>query len=218
MTGRDYWDKIAHQYDNLYNNPWSEFEDAQTATILTRELHLAGGSHVLDIGCGNGLGYRLLQGETIQLDYTGIDISREMLSQLQRRHPEAQTILGSADQALQTIADESVDFAFAINTAASFPPNTDIVMRHISRILRRSGRFSLSFLNQHSLRRYISGKSDVIEVYKTRGDNIVDGGVNAITMNESEFVRLSQPSMLASDTIEYQSVLGGVWESRWALV
>lgn len=37
-THRAYWDLIAEEYDDLYDDAWSKAEDDQTSLLLTRLL------------------------------------------------------------------------------------------------------------------------------------------------------------------------------------
>lgn len=218
MDDNGYWDRIANKYDNLYENPWSRYEDHLTSGILRRELRLAPGKKILDIGCGNGLGFRLIGSEKSDAQYTGIDISQKMIEDLKRRHPSVDAVEGDANSALNLLPPEEFDFIFSINTAASFPSNTKTFVHNISRALKADGRYSLSFLNRNSLRRHLAGLKGGVESYKTRGDRSPGVGVLANTMTEPDFAELISGTGLLCEAVDHQSVLGGVWESRLSLM
>ena len=74
------YDRIAAEYDRIYDTPEAHAEDAQLAEILAP---LEG--TVLDVGCGTGLLNDLFP----KADITGIDPSPGMLYQLLSKHPEA---------------------------------------------------------------------------------------------------------------------------------
>lgn len=67
------YDTIAEEFDNTRNYPWYEFE-------IYREL-LKQGDKVLDLGCGNGRLYESLK--DFNIDYTGVDVSNELLKKAQ---------------------------------------------------------------------------------------------------------------------------------------
>lgn len=218
MHAREYWDRLATTYDSLYQSPWSRYEDSLTQRTLTREYRIAGGTQVLDLGCGSGLGFRLLKSQFPELSYTGIDFSPRMLSELLRRHPGATTNCGNVVAVMSSIKVRSFDLIIAINTSASFFDEPKEVMRQISRLLKPTGRYSLSFLNKSSLRRVLHNLRDDRESYRTRGDHDASiSGVNALVYEPSQLVGMAKDVNLVVSSIEYQSVLGGVLEHRFTI-
>lgn len=81
-----YYDKLAADYDGLYQDPVSMAENSIVAD-MTREL-VADKEirRVLDIGCGTGLIYELAPFDLGKLaSYTGIDISQGMLDKFREK-------------------------------------------------------------------------------------------------------------------------------------
>lgn len=72
----EYYDQIAHLYDDLYQSSISKAEDYIVKQRL--ENLILPDQEVLDYGCGTGLARELLQEMIIK--YTGIDISPEMIN------------------------------------------------------------------------------------------------------------------------------------------
>ena len=212
-----YWESVAPIYDTLYESAWSIHEDAQTKRILNNELLASVGNRVLDVGCGNGLAYRLLGANEVGIRYTGIDLSSTMIATLKRRHPEVTSILGSADEVLGGLSTASYDLVVAINTAASFPRDVGGLLSSTARLLAPGGRFCLSYLNRNSLRRFVHCAKGAMEIYRTRGDHSNLEGVPANTMSAEDFAALSASKSLECDTIHYQSVFGGLWEGTGSL-
>jgi len=72
---RDY-NRIADHFDQTRSHPWYEFK-------IYREL-LSEGDKVLDLGCGNG---RLLEFiDRRNVDYTGIDVSEDLLKLAKKKY------------------------------------------------------------------------------------------------------------------------------------
>ncbi len=76
-----YYDGIATGYDRLYRDVLSQGENAWVRRRL-RAL-VGAGDHVLDLGCGTGLGFELLDG--VSADYVGYDISPAMVAVARRK-------------------------------------------------------------------------------------------------------------------------------------
>lgn len=212
-----YWDSIAPSYDSLYDNPWSRYEDDNTARLLGRAFKRAPGGNVLDIGCGTGLGYALLSRTTNAFTYSGIDISKQMLSELMKRYQNAETHVGDALDILPRLDAASYDLITAINTTASFIADQRKLSVEINRLLRPGGIYLLSFLNEGSLRRRLGLKFGSTEAYKTRGDAVSSHGVVAQLMNSTKWKELIVSTNLTLEEVRYQSVLGGVCEVTVAL-
>ena len=218
MDGRTYWNGISSRYDMLYSGRWSAREDRLTANILGRELLATTGRRILDVGCGSGLGFRLLAGNFPFLQYSGIDFAENMISELKSRHPDAVAHCGEALEVMKSLEPERFDFIFSINAAMSFPQETDQILEQVSRLLVPDGRFCLSFLNQRSLRRRLGKIEARTEEYRTRGDCLSTEWIPALAVDEVDFKqRLSRVGLLCQK-VDYLSVLGGVWESGLSVI
>jgi SAM-dependent methyltransferase len=82
-----YSKNIIKSVKNTYNDIGKEF--SATRQYLWPDLtpflaRVKPGSSVLDIGCGNG---RLLLGLPKNIEYTGLDISKELLKEAESAHP-----------------------------------------------------------------------------------------------------------------------------------
>ena len=80
-TVREFYDQKASEYDGHFLRRIDKAENAWTFSRIDRMLGRA--DRVLDLGCGTGL---LLEHIRIE-DYTGIDISFEMIERAQRKFP-----------------------------------------------------------------------------------------------------------------------------------
>lgn len=79
------YDDIADEFNDTRKYAWYEFE-------IYKEL-LQENDVVLDLGCGNGRLYEALNVKNI--DYTGIDVSRELLKKAAKNYPKAKFKKGS---------------------------------------------------------------------------------------------------------------------------
>lgn len=146
-----HYDWIAHHFSETRKQPWAkEFE-------LYQHL-IEPGMQIADLGCGNG---RLFGSALKNLDitYTGIDISEDLLRIAREQNPEAnaQFIAGSLTDV--PILSDSIDVALAV---ASFHHLGNVADRRkslaeVMRILKPGGQFAVSVWNlwQKQYRKYI---------------------------------------------------------------
>lgn len=219
--GQSHWDQVAPEYDRLYSGGWSRREDEQLALWL-REISL-NRPRILDIGCGTGLGYRLLKIALPNLSYTGVDISAGMLEQfhawLNSSDDQQRVKLYNlpAECVSEHFAGQTFDLVILTNTAGSYVRTPTILLKNCRDLLAPSGALFASFLNRNSLRRSLSRLVGPIELFRTRGATAQNSAVRAITVSESELRRRCERVGFRVEWIRYQSVLGGVVENDLAI-
>jgi SAM-dependent methyltransferase len=141
-----YWQAIAPIYDKLYRDPWSASEDSEVATMVRRLV--SDQSTVVDLGCGTGLGCRLLDPGQTQVGYVGVDISAEMLYQFDCANENATLVEKDALEFLHSCPNAATDSIICLNGSMSLFPNPDAVVREVYRVIRPGGVCLLSFLNR----------------------------------------------------------------------
>lgn len=215
-----YWNAVAFKYDNFYQNAWSQLEDRQLQHWLGQILRKSSISpRILDLGCGTGLAYRLLEKELASLSYVGLDISERMLSQFgewtktNAAVRQIELLKGRAQDACRLFEPNSFDIIWSTNTAASFCGSPTTLLRSCSYLLRDNGLVFLSFLNRTSLRRCVRAKWSALEVFDTRNSDSRLGGVEAATVSAENLRKRCERAGLQFSDVVYQSVLGGVAEN-----
>ena len=98
MTGedsiKDFWDKQADKYktSDLATAPDHHYRELEISRILP---HLSDGSHILDIGCGNGYSTLKFAIENPGATILGVDYSEKMIKQAidhLHGHPEVKNV------------------------------------------------------------------------------------------------------------------------------
>jgi SAM-dependent methyltransferase len=89
--------------------------DDATLTALVAKMSLAGGSRVLDLGCGRGFLGRWLLSSGQRVDYTAVDYSQSALGAVRRHLAAARTIHGD----LSSLSGNAYDAVFAIESVWS---------------------------------------------------------------------------------------------------
>jgi ubiquinone/menaquinone biosynthesis C-methylase UbiE len=217
VGGEPYWDSVAPRYNALYESDWARFENDALRDNLAKLLPDFSGKRVLDIGCGTGLGYELLRDLDPEIQYVGLDPSAAMLLEFKKKHPDATTVRASGDALTMFFPADRFDLIIAINVAASFPIDTRLMLSEIFNVLAPGGIIYLSFLNRHSLRRITHGDIGTSERYRTRGDDDERQFVWARAYTKSELRQMCRDVGFSKIRCHYQSVLGGVWESKTSL-
>jgi len=211
-TNINYWDEVAGTYDALYNDGWSSLEDSYMEDSLKNMLHQ--GDKVLDLGCGLCLGYQLLCAFHNNFSYTGIDISKEMVSKAKAIHPELKIVETSMSD-LSMIKDESVDLVICINTSFSFVFDTQKTITEIKRVLKKGGRLLISVLSKWSLRRLIRLKFAAIEEYATRNSSL-KATTKAHVFSSSKLKSKFQANGFSHIKVNGYNSFAGILNRKWA--
>ena len=110
----NYYNTLAHTYDNYYADEISSAEDFIVGKHLSKLIKP--NSSVLDCGCGTGLAKTLIS--SIPCNYTGVDISNEMLEMAKRKHPNDTFIHGDIEK-MPYLDSASFDNIISLNGAFS---------------------------------------------------------------------------------------------------
>ena len=144
MSSKDYFDRVADQWDNLQANFYSEkVRDRALATAAVQAGDIAA-----DIGCGSGF---ITEGLIrAGLHVIAIDQSEAMLSAMKRKFANTADIdyrRGEAEQL--PISNDSVDYAFA-NMYLHHVERPPIAIKEMARILKPSGTLVITDLDNHT--------------------------------------------------------------------
>jgi SAM-dependent methyltransferase len=141
-SNRDYYDEFAPWYERERGRGYHDLLDELESDLTMRYSR---GAVTLEAGCGTGLVLgRLRRGGVHAL---GIDLSRAMLAQAQRRGlPVAQ-----ADVCHLPFADGAFSVVCSFKVLAHVAPVREAVAE-LSRVTRPGGHLLLEFYNRHSLR------------------------------------------------------------------
>lgn len=199
-----------------YSGHWSALEDRELINFIERypcadERKLV----VLDLGCGTGFGYRVLQTVGIEFEYTGLDFSREMLSTLQSRYPASASICCSISETSKW-PRKDMDIVLSLNGTFSFCLRPKKTLKQIvSSIRAKNGIAIIGVLNARSLRRLAHLKRGCLESYSSRGRPRRSGSVPALVYPWGKFEEIAQAAGLKVIGRLHQGVLSGVLEVAW---
>ncbi len=110
-----------------------------TASLLPRRP----GAEILDLGCGTGLELDLYLALNPSASVTGIDLSREMLDELRRKHPGVALLCGSYFDL--PLGEDRFDAAVSVESLHHFTREQKVPLyRKLRRSLRPGGFFVLT--------------------------------------------------------------------------
>ncbi len=147
-ANRQYHDRVAGRYDQVYDTPYWRFYRDVSWRHLKAFLPAHRPVHGADLGCGTGwFGLKLLKAG---FDVTFLDPSGKMLARAQdavektgTRGRETRFVHGELED-MSEIADESLDFATAQGDPLSFCEDPALALRELRRILKPEGHAVLS--------------------------------------------------------------------------
>lgn len=215
---RRFWDFAASSYTHLYRDAWSAREDAEIAEWLRRLVRPD--DTVVDLGCGQGLGFRLLQQSAapVPVKYVGVDLSAGMLDLAAAAASDGLLLQG--DIARVPLADSCADLVISVNSAVSYLADPTMVFKEIKRLLAPDGRYLLMCLSRFSLSRLRRAQTASVGPY---GTGSVEAGpltsAPARFLSQRELLALLQRSDLAVGTVFGQSPFRSrhFVDSRWFL-
>lgn len=146
----NYYDELSSIYDEIFDDSVSRAEDLIISEVLSQLIHE--GFHVLDCGCGTGLGKELISAKNVH--YHGIDISKKMIEQARAKHPDSTFhISDMAD--LSHYEDESFDALISINGSFSHVHDPAPVSNEMYRVLKPGGKLLTMVYSRYSLGRLL---------------------------------------------------------------
>ena len=130
------YDTIASEFSQTRKAPWAEFE--------TFKSKIPPHATIADIGCGNG---RLIESLPKDITYTGIDISKNLLSEAKKLHPTKAFTEGSLLDI--PLPPNSVDVTFCIATLPHIPSRElrEKAIHELIRITKPNGIIIISVWN-----------------------------------------------------------------------
>lgn len=129
------------EFFNETYESWKNVSDEKSRIILEtiKRLEISEGDSVLDVASGTGVLYTALRGLGLG-NYVALDISENMLKELQGLYPEAKTICGDFDRKLKLEA--CFDYVIIFNSIPHFE-NLDMVFTNAFRHLKPRGTFAI---------------------------------------------------------------------------
>lgn len=159
-----YHDRVAHRYDDIYDDSYWQWHDALTWGYLKPHLPVRQGEAIIDLGCGTGKwGIKLAQsGYTV----TCLDISHKMLEVVRRKVPalglDAKVTCLHADlMDLSEVPAAEFALAVAFGEALCTVESPAKALKQIYRILKPGGLLVATIDNRLANLDYFLEKGDL---------------------------------------------------------
>lgn len=169
VDNRTYWNGRASEYDAAYQSFWSSSEDS-SVTRLLRSMNLPPSPTVVDLGCGTGLGLRLLGEADIRPHYFGVDIAEEMLGKFDAgcSKPETLSLHHLDIGSIQPASFPVPDLVLSTFGSMNFVAGRWYVVEAFGHRQRSGSKILLMLLNRWSLGRLIHARCSSEGRYRTR--------------------------------------------------
>ena len=142
-ASRRYHDRVARQYDSIYDDPYWHFHDELTWRLVKPFLPRDATANCADLGCGTGKwGLRLLKSgyPTLFFDSSGamVEQARARVDELGSRAKKASFVVGDIVDMPQ-VASDSIDLIVAMGDPLSICSDAQRAAREFGRILKPGG-------------------------------------------------------------------------------
>lgn len=207
-----YWDEIALQYDTLYTDQYSRYENEYISEklLLTVKNKYP---RVLELGCGTGLGFRLL-GPKSNMNYWGIDTSTNMLTVAKRRFPGA--TFHNLDMLKLDQLNQKFNLIFAINGVGSYNKEHELLLEKCYGSVLPGGKVLLGFLNRFSFRRIIKLQFSKEEKLHTRNWAPSKSCEKQYLTTKKTLRQMAKNVGFLNIDVTAYGFFGGVWQSPFA--
>ena len=142
------YNQISQEFSQTRKAPWPEL------TIFKK--YLKKNTKILDVGCGNGRFYQYIQ--SLNCQYTGLDISQNLLKEAQNKYPNI-NFWQDDMRTMATVADQKFDAIFFIASFHHLDTEEDrlITLKKAQKLLKQDGKIFLTNWNlfQKKYRKYL---------------------------------------------------------------
>ncbi|MBT3412944.1 MAG: class I SAM-dependent methyltransferase [Candidatus Jacksonbacteria bacterium] len=159
MSIADTYTAISKDFSKTRSRKWEEFvvfkKIIQSLTVTPSEGGPASRISLLDVGCGNGRFFEMLQ--DVSCEYQGVDASEGMIREARKKYPQTPFTIG--DMRDLPFADNSFDGVIAIASLNHMLSHADQkkALKEMFRVLKPGG--SLFMTNWNLWRISVVGKS-----------------------------------------------------------
>ena len=177
----EFYDNLASSYDALLKDSKYNVQHIYEGAKIFQKYNtnITGNilGKILDIGCGTGFLKDLLGGN---FEYTGIDISQNMLNYASQRGYK--TIHQPIAAALPEIPNHSYDFVFALGSLL-FVENIHSTLTNIERIARKSILLSLDLVSEDYKKEVVVPvyNHSEISIPNAKEDYFIEGWISPTT-------------------------------------
>lgn len=149
ISAEDFYNKFAASYDETLKNPECNAQQVyEGKKLFSKYHHEEKEGSILDVGCGTGFLSQLVEGN---FEYTGIDISQEMLRIAAQRG--YQTIHKPIEESLVEIDSKSYDFVFSLSSLL-FVEDIQVALDQLHRIARKAVILSLDNTTEEYIKNF----------------------------------------------------------------
>jgi ubiquinone/menaquinone biosynthesis C-methylase UbiE len=187
-TANAYYNEVAANYDMLFTDSLSAAENKLVREDLAKLIKHKKSIDVLDMGCGTGLAYELLMeiiGDScVQLNYTGVDISEEMIRQGHAKHGAyARFIVADIDNLPTSVANRKYDLILSLFGSFSHANRYEPILNELTdALLKPDGDIYLMVYSRYSLKNlwHTIAHFNTGHLRFRQGYNIRNCGVNIV--------------------------------------
>lgn len=154
----NYYDAVANNYDNLFKDSISQAENLIVKDWIIQIIKESGKKmKICDLGCGTGLCLELITKDLdeTEYEYTGIDISSEMINEAKRKFKNkrnASFIQCDIAEMKLLFENNSFDMVVSLFGSYSHVPKYKEGLRRISQVLKPGGKLFLMVYSKYSFR------------------------------------------------------------------
>lgn len=165
---RDDYDKAASTFASSRDRMWPEFKFLFDYAKKNEK--------VLDVGCGNGRFSKYLEGT----DYTGVDFSKNLISEAKKRFPDKKFIVG--DVLSLPFQDNYFDKVYSIAVIHQIPKEEyrEKALKEIKRVLKKNGTAYITVWNIKNSSKAIKSSTSSYFLEDNK-ENLVAGKKNITT-------------------------------------